>query len=440
MKYTPYTAKNLKSLPQLNRLTPAQIFDIKVVGSVLPFKTNNYVVNELIDWDNFENDPMFILNFPQRKMLSQDHFNTMAALLKSGASQEKITRAANRIRHQLNPHPAGQMDKNVPVLDNQKLNGIQHKYRETMLFFPTQGQTCHAFCSFCFRWPQFTGMDGQRFAMKDADLMVRYVREHPELTDILFTGGDPLTMSTKILSVYINAIIDARLPSIKTIRIGTKTITFWPHRFTTDKDSTELLTLFKKITDAGIHLSIMSHLNHPREISTEMAARAIQAIRKTGAVIRSQSPILNRINASSGIWSKMWREQVNLGIVPYYMFVARNTGAQDYFSVPLVKAWKMYRDAYSSVSGIARTVRGPSMSALPGKVKIDGITEINEQKVIALSFVQARNPKWVKRLFFAEYNENAIWLDDLKPAFGEKKFFFEPPKEDSPVELSFAGS
>ncbi len=439
MNYKPYTIKNLGKLPWLNRLSDAQIFNIRVVGSVLPFKTNNYVVNELINWDDFENDPMFILNFPQKAMLAPDQFNTMATLLNSGASAEKTAMEANRIRLSLNPHPAGQMDKNVPMLDNKKVNGIQHKYRETMLFFPTQGQTCHAYCTFCFRWPQFTGLEGQRFAMKDADTMVRYIKEHPELTDILFTGGDPMIMSAKLFSIYINALLDAKIKTIKTIRIGTKTLSFWPYRYLTDRDSPELLGLFKKITDAGIHLSIMSHINHPREISTEACERAISAIRKTGAVIRSQSPILNRINADADTWSRMWKEQVNLGIVPYYMFVARDTGAQSYFSVPLVKAWKLYREAYSQVSGIARTVRGPSMSASPGKVKVDGITEINGKKVMILSFVQARNPEWVKRPFFAEYDEKAIWLDQLKPAFGDDKFFFETPQPTASDELSVIG-
>ncbi len=439
MNYKPYTIKNLGSLPWLNRLSDAQIFNIRVVGSVLPFKTNNYVVNELINWDDFENDPMFILNFPQKAMLAPDQFNTMATLLNSGASAEKTAMEANRIRLSLNPHPAGQMDKNVPVLDNKKVNGIQHKYRETMLFFPTQGQTCHAYCTFCFRWPQFTGMEGQRFAMKDADTMVRYIKAHPELTDILFTGGDPMIMSAKLFSIYVNALLDAKITTIKTIRIGTKTLSFWPYRYLTDRDSPELLELFKKITDAGIHLSIMSHINHPRELSTEACERAISAIRKTGAVIRSQSPVLNKINAEADIWSQMWKDQVNLGIIPYYMFVARDTGAQSYFSVPLVKAWKLYREAYSHVSGIARTVRGPSMSASPGKVKVDGITEINGKKVMILSFVQARNPEWVKQPFFAKYDEKAIWLDQLRPALGEEKFFFETPQPTVSDELSVMG-
>ena len=85
---------------------------------------------------------------------------------------------------------------------------------------------------------------------------------------------------------------------------------------------------------------------------------------------------------------------------------------------------KIVPDLYEVISGLARTVRGPSMSATPGKVQVDGVAEINGTKVIVLRMLQGRNPKWVNRPFFAKYDENAIWLDDLKPAF-EDKFFFE---------------
>lgn len=77
------------------------------------------------------------------------------------------------------------------------------------------------------------------------------------------------------------------------------------------------------------------------------------------------------------------------------------------------------------VSGIARTARGPSMSATPGKVEIQGVSEINGEKVFVLRFIQGRNPDWVQRPFFAQYDETATWLNQLKPAFGEAKFFFE---------------
>ena len=113
-----------------------------------------------------------------------------------------------------------------------------------------------------------------------------------------------------------------------------------------------------------------------------------------------------------------------MGCIPYYMFVVRDTGAQHYFGVPLVRAHEIFRNAYKKVSGLSRTVRGPSMSATPGKIQVLGVSDAGEKKVIVLRFLQGRNPDWVHRPFFAEYNENAIWLDDLKPAFGDK-FFYE---------------
>ncbi len=107
------------------------------------------------------------------------------------------------------------------------------------------------------------------------------------------------------------------------------------------------------------------------------------------------------------------------------MFVERDTGARHYFEVPLAKAWQVYRGAMQQVSGLGRTARGPSMSAGPGKVEIQGVTEIQGEKVFVLRFIQARNPDWVQRPFFARFDPAATWLDDLKPAFGDKEFFFE---------------
>jgi len=167
-------------------------------------------------------------------------------------------------------------------------------------------------------------------------------------------------------------------------------------------------------------------------MSTDAFREAVKRIRQTGAVIRSQSPVLNHVNSSPAIWKKMWVDQVNLGIIPYYMFIPRNTGAHRFFSIPLVRAYDIYRKAFSQVSGLARTVRGPSMSALPGKIKIDGIPEIKGQKYISMSFIQGRSSDWVKKPFFAEYDEKACWFNELKPAFGDKNFFFEQDKFGSP--------
>ncbi|GET30026.1 hypothetical protein SD074_22280 [Prolixibacter sp. SD074] len=81
--------------------------------------------------------------------------------------------------------------------------------------------------------------------------------------------------------------------------------------------------------------------------------------------------------------------------------------------------------AYQQVSGACRTVRVPSVSSGPGKIRIVGVSEINGEKVFVLNFIQGRNPDWTNRPFFARYDPDAIWISDLKPAFGEEAFFFE---------------
>jgi len=384
-----YTLMNFRTIPQIQQISEETQFQMEVVGNVLPFKTNNYVVEQLIDWDNVPNDPMYVLTFPQKGMLIPEHYEKMASTLRSGADKKEIARVANDIRLQLNPHPAGQMELNVPQLkDGTKLYGMQHKYDETCLFFPSQSQTCHAYCTFCFRWPQFVGMDEMKFAMREGEQLVQYLKEHPEISDVLFTGGDPMIMKASMFSVYTDALLDAKLPNLKTIRIGTKAVSYWPYKFLTDSDADETLKNFEKIVKSGTHLAIMAHFNHLAELSTDPIKEAIKRIRNTGAEIRTQSPLLAHINDDANMWAEMWQKQVSLGCIPYYMFVVRDTGAQHYFGVPLVKAEKIFRTAFRKVSGLARTVRGPSMSATPGKVHVLGVSEINGQKVMALQLLQ----------------------------------------------------
>ena len=423
MEYKPYSLHNFREIRQMKFLTEKQKFDIEVVGTVLPFKTNNFIVNELIDWKNFENDPFFILNFPQKEMLDSQSYNKVANLIQTQAPRKILHEEVKKIRLKLNPNPAGQ-ENNVPVFKGKRLNGIQHKYREIMLFFPSQGQTCHAYCTFCFRWPQFA-LSEFKFAMKEADEMVKYLKANPHITDVLFTGGDPAIMKTRFFEQYINALLEAKIPNLRNIRIGTKALAYWPYRFTTDNDADDLIRLFEKVKKHGINVALMAHFNHPRELKPKAVKEAVKRLQSVGVQIRSQSPLLRKINDNSSIWVDSWKKQVKMGIIPYYMFIARNTGAQDYFAVTLERAWKIFRNSYNKVSGICRTVKGPSMSCDPGKIQIVGVSEIKGKKVFVLNFLQGRDPEWVGKPFFAKYNPDAVWLNDLEPAFDESEFFFE---------------
>ena len=424
MKYQAYQLHNYTSIAGISKLSAADRRAIEITGQVLPFKVNNYVAEQLIDWDNIPEDPVFTLCFPRKEMLQAAHFEQVERLMNAGVSKDEFKITVAAIRESLNPHPAGQ-HLNVPQVDGVKLNGMQHKYRETVLFFPSQGQTCHAYCTFCFRWPQFLGMEGMRFAMKETELLVKYLQQHREVTDVLFTGGDPLTMNVSYISRYVDALLDNDLYNIQTIRFGTKAFAFWPYRFLSDPDSDDLIRVFDKIVQSGKNLAIMAHFSHPRELSTAAVKEAIRRVRATGAQIRTQSPVLNHINNDPAVWADMWRKQVNLNCIPYYMFVARDTGAKEFFELPLVDCWNVFRRAYRQVSGVCRTVRGPSMSATPGKIQILGVSEEPDEKVFVLRFLQGRNPEWVQRPFFAKYDPEATWLDTLKPAFGKQKFFFE---------------
>ncbi|MCK9564327.1 MAG: lysine 2,3-aminomutase, partial [Bacteroidales bacterium] len=251
-----------------------------------------------------------------------------------------------------------------------------------------------------------------------------YLARDANITDLLITGGDPMVMKTRHLAGYLAPLLQPQLEHIQTIRIGTKSLTFWPQRFVTDPDADELLSLLERLVAGGKHVALMAHVNHWQELETPIAREAIRRIRTTGAIIRTQAPLLEHINNDPAVWAQMWRTQVRLGLIPYYMFVERDTGAKRYFDVPLARAYEVYRDAIQQVSGLARTVRGPSMSAGPGKVEIQGITELQGEKLFVLRFIQGRNPEWAQRPFFAKYDPRATWLDELQPAFGEKTFFF----------------
>ncbi|MCL2739175.1 MAG: lysine 2,3-aminomutase [Bacteroidales bacterium] len=423
-KYLSYNLQNYTNIPQSASISKEDREAIEVVGRVLPFKTNNYVTDELIQWDQLKDDPIFTLNFPRRGMLQDHHYNEVAALMATG-DEQKLKATIENIRRELNPNPSGQ-EHNVPEFKGVRLHGLQHKYRETVLLFPKPGQTCHAYCTFCFRWPQFSGLPNMKFSIKeDYELYIEYIKAHPKVTDILFTGGDPMTMNASLLRAHIEPMLAPDMEQIRNIRIGTKSLAYWPYRFTTDEDADEIIRLFDDIIRSGKHLSVMGHFNHPVELSTPAVQEAIQRILNTGAQIRTQSPVLRHINDDSNIWAQMLRREVELGCIPYYMFVARDTGSKHYFEIPLAQCQMIFREAYQKVSGICRTVRGPSMSDHAGKIQILGVSEAAGEKLFVLRFIQGRNPDWVAKPFFAKFNPTATWFDQLQPAFGEKEFFFE---------------
>ncbi len=424
-RYRAYGAKHLDALAERAGLDAGERLAVRAVGTVLPFRTNEYVVENLIDWDAAPDDPIFRLVFPQPDMLPEADISIIAGLLARSAPELELRAAVHGIRMRLNPHPAGQLALNVPAPGDEPLPGVQHKYPETVLVFPKQGQTCHAYCTYCFRWAQFIDEPGLKMATADFGRVTDYLADHLEVSGVLITGGDPMIMRADVLRRYVEPLLRPSLEHIESIRIGSKSLAYWPQRFVSDPDADDTLRLFESVVAAGRSLAFMAHFSHPRELQPPVVDTAAARIAATGAVIRTQAPLIRAVNDTPATWARMWRDQVRMGMVPYYMFVERDTGPQDYFAVPLARGYEVFRDAYRSVTGLCRTVRGPSMSATPGKVCVDGIAEVAGEKVFVLRMIQARDPSLVGKPFFARFDPRATWLSDLEPAFAAR-FPFDP--------------
>ncbi len=407
-----YTRRNIDALVRRFDLDLELAHEALVVSCVLPFRLSSFVADELIDWGDPAEDPIYRLTVPRREMLEPRDYDRVATAVAANAPADELNAIAGDVHRRLNPHPAGQVEMNVPRHEGAPLDGVQHKYPDTLLYFPAEGQTCHAYCTYCFRWPQF--VPGQpRFATRTPENVADYLRAHPEVSDVLITGGDPLVMRTAVLAKHLEPFLAPDLSHIR-IRIGSKALSYHPDRFLADRDADQLLDLFGRITASGRHLSVMAHFSHPRELTPARTVKAIGRILASGATIRCQAPLIRGVNDSASLWANMWRRQTDLGAIPYYMFVERDTGARHYFEVSLDRALTIYDEAVSLISGLSRTVRGPVMSTTVGKVCVDGRVATPDGEAFVLKLLRSRDPRATNRVELARLNPDAVWIDDLE--------------------------
>ncbi|MFJ3671345.1 KamA family radical SAM protein [Streptomyces sp. NPDC090106] len=411
--YRAYGPRNLDRVAARYGLSDSVRATVERFSLVLPFRVNDYVLSELIDWSDVPADPLFQLVFPQPGMLSAPQERALAEVASRAPSDRLRLDTVRRIRAALNPHPGGQRELNVPLTEGERLPGVQHKYRETVLYFPAQGQSCHAYCTYCFRWAQFVDDTELRFAAPGPERLVSYLRQRPEVSDVLVTGGDPLMMAAEPLRRHLMPLLD--VGTVRTVRIGTKAPAYWPARFVTDRDSDDVLRLFEAVTRTGRTLAVMAHFSHARELTTDLARRALERIRSTGAVVHCQAPLVAHVNDTVEAWTRLWRAESAAGAVPYYMFVARDTGPHRYFEVPLARAVELFRQAYQRLPGLARTVRGPVMSTSAGKIVLDGELALPHGRFFQCRLVQARDPGLVGRPFLLHHDDGAAWIDGLRP-------------------------
>jgi len=400
-----------------------------------------HVLNS-IDWHNFAKDSLFQLVFPQPEMVDPDFRKEFFKLdEKDEEAQEALIQ---EYIYKTNPHDGNQL-LNKPWFENEDgdlviLEGSQHKYPQCQLLFDKTTQSCFAFCTYCFRHAQVRG-DEDMFIQENAQPVVDYLKKHKEVTDLLITGGDGAYMPFERLEQYVLPFIeDPELSHIKTLRIGSRVLSYEPERLLMDSYN-PYLNLFKRLVDNGVQVAFMSHFSTPREVLNPLTLAAIRRLRSRGVNVKSQSPMMNHISLftnekgevdidkSAQNWIDLGNIFAMVSVGFHSIYCARPTGEHHYFTVPLTYINKVFSKIYRSLPSINRPSRYITMTSSAGKISMLGEVEVNGQKAFALKFNESRNMEWMDKVFLAKYDDQENTIANLPPFEGEKHFYEDELKE-----------
>ena len=359
MREKPKYLTKIEQVPELSQEEKARLR--RVTGKFL-FRSNEYY-QRLIDWSD-PNDPIRALVVPAEEELSEWG--------QLDASNE----------HSYTPVP-----------------GLEHKYKDTALLLVND--VCGAYCRYCFRKRLF--MDDNDEVVRDVTAGVDYIRRHPEITNVLLTGGDPLIMSTRKLEPIIRKLRD--IPHVRIIRIGSKMPAFNPFRII-DDDS--LHEMFRTYSTAEKRIYVMAHFNHPRELTNE-AKQGLDLLLKSGTIVVNQSPLIRGINDDVYTLARLFAELSFIGVPPYYIFQCRPTEGNKAYSVPVEEAYEIFTRAQNHVSGLAKRARF-SMSHRTGKIEVAAMT--GDQ--IVFRYHRAADPENLGCAMIFGRNPKAHWFDDYR--------------------------
>jgi lysine 2,3-aminomutase len=363
----------ISELDNLVGLSSGERDRMETVTDTFPFRSNEYYLS-LIDWKD-GHDPLRRIVIPDPSELT------------GGGC----------------PDPSCEKDFT-------KKPGLQHKYRQTGLLLLTD--VCGGICRFCFRKRLF--MDNEkRETVKDISEGIDYIREHKEITDVLLTGGDPLTLDTSRIELVLRRLRE--IDHVTIIRIGSKMLAYDPYRILNDPD---LCSVLSRYSTPEKRIYLMAHFNHPREL-TGVSARAAEELRKAGVIILSQTPILNGINSEPEIFSELFRKLSFAGISPYYIFQCRPSIGNRIFQVPVEQSYEIIQKSWQACSGLAKRARFV-MSHATGKIEIIG----KSAGQVFMRYHQSADPGTIGKFMVFRSNPVARWFDDYRHILTE----FEPKK------------
>lgn len=350
----------LTSIDEVNRRFDTGLSGLENVENNYPFFANQYYLS-LIDW----NDP----EDPIRKIIIPDRAEMVVW---------------------------GSLDPSMEAR-NTKSPGLQHKYGATALMLISDN--CGGFCRFCFRKRLFIKPEDEK--IRDFSKDIEYIRSHPEISNVLLSGGDALMVPTSRLSKIISALFSIK--HVKSVRIGTKMPAYNPFRITEDEP---LHDMVRRESRSGKMIYFMTQFNHPRELTKE-AKEALDILRLSGASLANQTPVLSGVNDDPGTLSLLCSDLAESGNVPYYLFQCRPAVGNRHFTVPVEKTYEIYEKTKKNLSGLAKRARYV-MSHSTGKIEVIGM----DSERVYMKYHQAANSGDIGKVFSFKRNPKALWLDD----------------------------
>ena len=283
--------------------------------------------------------------------------------------------------------------------DNTVVTGMQHKYRQTALILTTN--QCSMYCRHCFR-KRMVGNNADEIAHHIGE-MVDYVKAHPEIDNVLLSGGDALINENERLSQYLEAF--SRIDHLHYIRIGTRVPVVLPHRILWDPELLEMLRDYNRRKQ----IIIVTHFNHPNEITAD-ARSAVSALIHAGCPVRNQTVLLKGINDDSATLTELMNGLTSAGVLPYYVFQCRPAmGVMNQFQVPLLEGQRIVDAAKADMNGQAKQFRYV-MSHVTGKIEILGRPSGDE---MLFKYHQAKDSKDASRFFSVKLDEDQCWLPNV---------------------------
>jgi lysine 2,3-aminomutase len=212
------------------------------------------------------------------------------------------------------------------------------RYPDRALLFTTD--RCAVYCRFCTR-SRLVGAGGGARPLSKLEPALSYLRQHPEISDVILSGGDPLVMATERLTQLVAALRE--IPSIQTLRLATRVPVVLPQRITE-----ELLSALR------VHhpIWIMTHFNHPRELTAE-SALACNRLADAGFPVMNHTVLLRGINDDADTLARLFRGLVRVRVRPYYLLQADPVQGTGHLRTPLDTGIALMERLQGRLSGIA---------------------------------------------------------------------------------------